>query len=170
MSSKFAACSVAYTAVFQEEVSEKLAVGYGSADDRHRQTVGGRDIGDRVAFAGYAAAQRETLSGFLEHGVRVAGLPLAGGATSASGSGRRQLVREVDQGEVEPLAGQGAQPPRGHVRAAVGLGGHDAGDDARRLGGHRQRIGCCRPPPAGAGRCPTSSARWRHHCTSSSHL
>jgi len=105
---------VVYTIVFKEKVARRL--GIGTTDHRHRQFLGRRQVCDGFAFSDEAAAQRETLSGLFENGVCITGLSL-GGRTASGG----QRMREIDEGDVESLAGQRAQAPRGHVGAALRL-------------------------------------------------
>jgi len=60
--------------VFEKEVSRILDVA--PANHRHRQLFGRRDVGHTFSLAVQTATQRETLSGFLKHGVRVARMSL----------------------------------------------------------------------------------------------
>ena len=101
------------TVVFEDEVSR--SIGVVSVDDGHHEFFASRHVRDGFSFAVPTSAQRQTVSGLLEHGVRVAGVPL-GGTTSG-----RQQVREVDEGDVESLAWQRLEPPWSHVRPTSSL-------------------------------------------------
>ena len=140
------------TVVFKKKVPRMFDVG--PTNHRHCQLFGRGEVRDCFSFAGEATAQRKTLSGFLEHGVCVTGMPFR---RAASG---RPRMREVDESDVESLAWERAKSPRCNVRPAPRLWRHHARDDSFRSRRRWQRV------KSGLwDSCPTSSTSSWYHCT-----